>query len=136
MINLRETPQLAIYDESYVCALSLHNSLKRLGFTLHEVSSSEQELLRFLLLKPAVLLFHLDSSPAKAYDLLKRIRQHHVQLKILAQTVIHDKSHIDALKKHGANVVVGSHCDFKMLIEKLAEMDDAFKVHAYGITSA
>jgi len=133
MSNLRETHQLAIYDESYVCALSLHNSLKRLGFTLHEVSANEQELLRFLLLKPVVLLFHLDSSQAKAYELLDKIRKQHQQLKILVQTVITDKSHFDALKKHGADLVVSGHCDFRKLIEKLVEMEDSFKAYASGI---
>lgn len=128
-----ESPQLAIYDENYVCGISLHNSLKRLGFTVHVVSSDENELIRFLILKPAVLLFRLDSSSARAYELLKRIRQEFIHLKILVQTVISDHTHTDELKKHGATAVLSGHFGFRKLIEKLVEVEINFNINAYGI---
>ena len=133
MFHHREKPQLAIYDESYLCALSLRNSLKRFGFTIQEVSSNESELLRFLKLKPTVLLFHLDSSLEKAFSIIGKIKREYPNVKILAQTVRTESNLVDELKKNGAHMILSGQYGFKALVEKIIQLDPSFKMDADGI---
>ncbi|MEO8086611.1 MAG: hypothetical protein ABI763_07315 [Bacteroidota bacterium] len=130
---LHESPQLAIYDECYVCAQALHNSFKRLGFILHEVSQNEDELIRFIHLKPAALLFHLDSSKENAYSLLSRLKQRDRKLKILVQTILLEKEHAEILLKSGADSIITGRYNFKNLIEKLTALHSSFEIYAEGI---
>jgi len=128
-----EPPQLAIYDESYACAQAFHFSFKKIGFTVHELSCNENELLRFLLLKPTVLLFRIDSSMEKAYNILAQIRGQNSKLKILVHTARKGKEYSGNLIKSGANSIVTGEYDFKTLIEKLVKLEGAFAIYAEGL---
>jgi len=131
-----ESPQLAIYDECYANAQSMRNSLKRLGYTIQEISRNEEELLHFINRKPSVLLFHSDISIENTCNLLTKLKSKNSKLKILAHTVRREKDYREKLKANGASMVVDGSYDLNMLVEQLGKLDESFSVKPQTILDA
>lgn len=128
MSPLPPPPQLAVYNESYLSSLALRNSLKRYGFTVHPVSQNEEELLRFLLMKPAVLIFQADNLEGDSISLIKKIKERKHGIKVLACTIRKEKEYTVRLIQSGADAVMNAEDDFKILIDKLLLLNPAFKL--------
>ena len=127
------TPTLAIYDECYACAQAFHNSFKHLGFHLHLLTRDEHDLSLTLNLKPALLLFHLDSSKDDALQMVKKIKEHHSQLKLLAYTVYGDESYKKQLIKNGADAVLAGNIDLDLIIHKIISLVPSFAIKSDGL---
>lgn len=127
-----ESPHLAIYDECYACAQAFHNSFKKLGFPLYDVSRNDADLLRLIVLRPTVVLIHLDAVKENAVALLEKIKTKNKKTKVLAHTIRARTYYSTRLSKCGADIVVSGEYDFQTLVDKLVSLEPSFEIHGDG----
>lgn len=93
--------EIALFDECFPCAQALYHALICMGFRLQVLSHSSEELIRFLGMKPAILILHVDGR-INYISLISHIRKKHSLLPILSHTTSEDMNYRNLLINSGS----------------------------------
>lgn len=114
--------EIAVFDECFPCAQTLYHALVCIGFRPQPLSHTPEELLRYLLMKPAILIIHADGSKFDFPSLIKQIKKQFPRLLILAHTIVENSAYKNSLLKSGSSAIVSGKYDLADITESIDKL--------------